>query len=386
MRGHDKDAKQDGPQGQPPRKATKGGERGGKHGHADAHGPSAHAAAHPEILRDERLAHPANAAPRAELLSRLQQSHGNAYVQRVVAEAGEAKPHGPKPTAEPHEHGAVEREHGAAQNLDAGTRSQMESAFGEDFGDVRVHAGGKAGEAAERMGARAFTRGRDIYFNEGEYNPSTREGKELLAHELAHVAQQRGGNGGAQANTVGAAGDSFETEAQEAAAAVTSGARHRVRGRAGAPATQREEKQKQPSAPAVKSHPEAITPDKGSGTIDAGGQFSVAYAYTIVNKANSVPLTLAVPEGVVVTATPVSDTPAGEYTTQNTSGTNARAVVISATNQMPRPPAFRVAFTKGNYTYVVVFHFPTSTPPKASASRAAAETQSEPGSNAKTEK
>lgn len=376
MRGYDKDAKQEGPQGQPPQKAKPAGERGRKHAHADAHGPSAH----PEILRDGRLAHPANAAPRAELLSLLQQSHGNAYVQRVVAEAGGEKAQEPKPAAEPHAHGA-------AQNLDAGTRSQMESAFGEDFGDVRVHAGGPAGEAAERMGARAFTRGRDIYFNEGEYNPSTREGKELLAHELAHVAQQRGGARGAQADTVGAAGDAYETEAQEAAAAVTGGARHRVRGRAGAPAIQREEKQKQPSAPAIKTHPEAITPDKGSGTIDAGGRFSVAYAYTIVNKAQSVPLTLAVPEGVVVTATPVSNTPAGEYTMQNTGGTNARAVVISATNQMPRPPAFQVAFTQGNFTYVVVFHFPNTTPPKASASRAAAaETQSEPGSKAKTEK
>jgi hypothetical protein len=41
-----------------------------------------------------------------------------------------------------------------------------------------------------------LTIGNNIVFNEGEYNPATNEGKKLLAHELAHVVQQKEkGNG-----------------------------------------------------------------------------------------------------------------------------------------------------------------------------------------------
>ena len=68
--------------------------------------------------------------------------------------------------------------------LDRGTRSVMERRLGHDFGEVRVHAGGEAASAAKAMGARAVTRGDHIVLS-GEPSP------ELLAHELAHVAQQR---------------------------------------------------------------------------------------------------------------------------------------------------------------------------------------------------
>ena len=352
MRDHDRETRKDGAQGQPPQKAKTGGEQDRAHKHADGH-----TAARPDILRDERLAHPANAEPRADLLRHLQHSHGNAYVQRVVSGMGAEKSEEVGP-------GAESRPHGPAHALDAGSQSEMETAFGEDLGDVRVHTGKGAGDAAEHLGARAFTSGRDIYFNEGEYNPSTREGKELLAHELAHVLQQRGGAPDTQANRVGTAGDAFEREAHEAAAAVTGGGRHQVLGRADAPAIQREDKAKQPSPPTIKSHPQAITPDKGSGTIDAGGEFSVAYTYTMVDKAKSVPLTLGVPAGVAVNATPISSIPAGEYTVQNADGMAARAVVITASNQLKNPPIFQVAFTKGTFTYIVIFQFPSDSPSK----------------------
>ncbi|MET0647220.1 MAG: DUF4157 domain-containing protein [Pyrinomonadaceae bacterium] len=353
MRDHDRETQKDGAEGHPPQKSKAGGEQDLARQHADGH-----AAARPEILRDERMAHPANAEPRADLLRHLQHSHGNAYVQRVVGEAGAEKMHEPGAAAESHAHGV-------AQPLDAGVRSGMESAFGEDLGDVRVHTGKGAGEAAEHLGARAFTRGRDVYFNEGEYNPSTREGKELLAHELAHVLQQRGGAPDTQSNRVGTAGDAFEREAHEAAAAVLGGGQHQVMSRADAPAIQREEKKpQQASAPTIKSHSKGITPDTGSGAINADGQFSVSYTYTIVDKATSVPLTLAVPEGVAVNVTPITSIPAGEYTVQNAGGTTARAVIVTATNGLKNPPAFQVAFTKGTFTYIVVFHFPGGEPSK----------------------
>jgi Domain of unknown function (DUF4157) len=43
------------------------------------------------------------------------------------------------------------------------------------------------------LGAQAFTNGNDIYFNNGKYNPNSKDGKHLLAHELTHTVQQSGG-------------------------------------------------------------------------------------------------------------------------------------------------------------------------------------------------
>jgi hypothetical protein len=70
----------------------------------------------------------------------------------------------------------------------------MEQRFGHDFGQVRVHANNEAATAARAAQARAYTVGRDIVFGSGEYLPTTIVGKQLVAHELAHVIQQeRGG-------------------------------------------------------------------------------------------------------------------------------------------------------------------------------------------------
>jgi Domain of unknown function (DUF4157) len=68
-------------------------------------------------------------------------------------------------------------------------RRTMESVFDTDFSTVRVH----EGPAATAMGAQAFTLGDVIYFRPGLYDPRTREGVELLGHELTHVVQQRSG-------------------------------------------------------------------------------------------------------------------------------------------------------------------------------------------------
>lgn len=73
--------------------------------------------------------------------------------------------------------------------LDRDTLGFMESRFGRSLGDVRIHADHAADTAARAVGARAFTIGRHISFAAGEYSPATREGKHLLAHELAHAVQ-----------------------------------------------------------------------------------------------------------------------------------------------------------------------------------------------------
>jgi hypothetical protein len=80
---------------------------------------------------------------------------------------------------------------GAGRPLDGTTRAFFEHRLGHDFGGVRVHTGSRAAESARAVGAQAYTVGRDIVFGEGKHAPEQREGRRLLAHELAHVVQQR---------------------------------------------------------------------------------------------------------------------------------------------------------------------------------------------------
>ena len=67
----------------------------------------------------------------------------------------------------------------------------MESTFAFDFSKVRVHDDAMAADTNRRMGSNAYTLGSDIAFASDRYRPNTRAGRELLAHELTHVAQQR---------------------------------------------------------------------------------------------------------------------------------------------------------------------------------------------------
>jgi hypothetical protein len=71
-------------------------------------------------------------------------------------------------------------------------RGGLESAFGRSFSDVRVHTDPEAAGVSDNLNARAFTIGQNIAFGTGEYRPGTLIGDALIAHELAHVAQQDG--------------------------------------------------------------------------------------------------------------------------------------------------------------------------------------------------
>lgn len=74
--------------------------------------------------------------------------------------------------------------------LDSTTRRFMESRLGHDLSRVRVHTGTLAAQSARAVNARAYTVAPSIVFGAGEYRPHTGAGRRLLAHELAHVAQQ----------------------------------------------------------------------------------------------------------------------------------------------------------------------------------------------------
>jgi hypothetical protein len=81
--------------------------------------------------------------------------------------------------------------HGSGQQLPESVRAFFEPRFGRDFSQVRFHTDVQAAKSARTINARAFTVGRDVVFGAGHYAPETINGKRLIAHELAHVVQQR---------------------------------------------------------------------------------------------------------------------------------------------------------------------------------------------------
>jgi len=91
----------------------------------------------------------------------------------------------------------------------------MGETMGYDFSELRVHTGPESDELNHRLSARAFTIGSDIFFRQGEYNPGSSSGRELVAHEMTHVVQQSSGrvSGDVGGMTVMPVGDAFEQEA-----------------------------------------------------------------------------------------------------------------------------------------------------------------------------
>ena len=87
---------------------------------------------------------------------------------------------------------SIQSSKGGGSSLDGGTQTFMSDRFGTDFGNVKVHTDGEAVQMNRELNAKAFTVGRDVYFNEGQYQPGSSGGKHLLAHELTHVVQQNG--------------------------------------------------------------------------------------------------------------------------------------------------------------------------------------------------
>ncbi|MEH1771546.1 eCIS core domain-containing protein [Nostoc sp.] len=86
---------------------------------------------------------------------------------------------------------SIQQKRGKGQPLSDKLREPMEQAFGKDFSGVRVHADAQSDQINRSIQARAFTTGQDIFFK-GEYASGSKQGQELLAHELTHVVQQNG--------------------------------------------------------------------------------------------------------------------------------------------------------------------------------------------------
>jgi len=87
----------------------------------------------------------------------------------------------------------IDSTRGKGESMPESTRYNMEAAFGTSFHDVNIHTDADSVGMNRELGAQAFTHGKDIYFNAGKYDPESRAGQHLLAHELTHVIQQSGG-------------------------------------------------------------------------------------------------------------------------------------------------------------------------------------------------
>jgi hypothetical protein len=87
---------------------------------------------------------------------------------------------------------AISQARGSGQSLDPNLQQQMGQAMGADFSGVNIHTDSQSDQLNRSIQAKAFTTGQDIFFRQGSYQPGSRDGQELIAHELTHVVQQNG--------------------------------------------------------------------------------------------------------------------------------------------------------------------------------------------------
>src|SRR5262249_41520320 len=123
----------------------------------------------------------------AAAMLRFQQTHGNRFVQRFLATAGNVEG---QSEVVPDIENSIQSARGNGSPLENNLRARMEEAFGASFTGVRVHTNPEADTLNRQLSARAFTIGQDIFFRHGEYSPGSAVGRGLLAHELTHVMQQ----------------------------------------------------------------------------------------------------------------------------------------------------------------------------------------------------
>jgi hypothetical protein len=169
---------------------------------------------------------------RADAMLELQQSYGNRYVQRVMGKVqaklivnppddqyereadrvataitrvsgGRVRPEQEEaalvrmkavnsqlPEVSDETESRIKAAQGSGQPLSDSIRASLEPYFGRDFSQVRVHTDAEADALCSELGAKAFTTGHDVFFRQGDYEPDSQIGKNLLGHEIAHVVQQ----------------------------------------------------------------------------------------------------------------------------------------------------------------------------------------------------
>ena len=148
-------------------------------------------------------------------VERLASNIGNRNFRQVVARMADGEGILHDGTVHPDVQAAIAATTGQGSRLDRQALSSLSKTHG-DLSDARIHTGSEANQLARSVNAVAFTVGSDIYFRDGAYQPHTSSGKELLAHEAAHVVQQRGAPASGPLQ-VSNPGDALEREADRIA-------------------------------------------------------------------------------------------------------------------------------------------------------------------------
>jgi hypothetical protein len=167
---------------------------------------------HPERGTRRTAARP-RARPAPSPLARLASAVGNAQFARLVAPGGGLLAGG---GVSPAVEGLIRERAGRGGRLDSGMARWATTTIDPGAGDVSVHTDATADALARSVSARAFTVGRDVFFAAGTYRPHTGDGRRLIAHELTHVAQQRGAPMTGPL-TVSDPGDALERDAERIA-------------------------------------------------------------------------------------------------------------------------------------------------------------------------
>jgi hypothetical protein len=168
---------------------------------------------HPEESHAEAQHQEAPSVPAVDTLSGLTSAIGNVAFSAFARDGAGLLPDG---RVHPDVEHAIARTRGSGPAIDREVRDRAASVLGDPLTDVHVHNNPGADAMASAVSARAFTTGTDIYFGHGEYQPGTSAGDELIAHELAHVVQQRGASTSGPL-TVTEPGGMLEAEADAAA-------------------------------------------------------------------------------------------------------------------------------------------------------------------------
>ncbi|MBI9043746.1 MAG: DUF4157 domain-containing protein [Anaerolineaceae bacterium] len=143
-----------------------------------------------------------------------QQLYGNQVVQRALDEdkkregAVDAQGYLDKNISD-----SIQQARGGGNALPDSINRDARKQLGKNFKDVRIHTDSQADKLSRSVNARAFTIGKDVFFKEGAYSPSSSQGKETLMHELTHVVQQSSSSTTSGRLKLGARGTSQEKEA-----------------------------------------------------------------------------------------------------------------------------------------------------------------------------
>ena len=177
------------------------------------------------VTRDQDMA-----PGRASLSAKLD-APANPLVSGLIQRKAERDGNG---VADGADHAVASASSSSGMSLPSPIMRKFEASLGTDLSSVRVHTGAESATAASAVGAKAYTMGQDIHFGAGQYDPSSGAGQHLLAHEVAHTVQQRGGSPTRQ-NKLEVSGpqDAAEHEADHAAEAMVSGAPAQVGGGGG---------------------------------------------------------------------------------------------------------------------------------------------------------